>query len=46
MASLMRWKSSNVGGCDPVRRLRFLLLTQCDVLGGDFGQQERETVQA
>ena len=43
--SLICLKLSNVGGCDPVRWLRFLLLKQCDALGGDSGQEEHETVQ-
>ena len=42
---LMCWKSSNVGGCDPVRWRPFLLLKQCDVRGGDSGQEEQEAVQ-
>ena len=42
MASRTRWKSSSVGGGDRVRKLPLRLLKQCDVLGGDSGQEEQK----
>ena len=41
-ASLMRWKSSSAGGCDPVRWLRFLLFRKREALGGISGQEEQK----
>ena len=44
MASLMRWKSSSVGGCDRVRWLPLRLRNLYDILGGDSGQEEQKAL--
>lgn len=44
MASLMRWKSSSVDGCDRARWLPSRLLKHCDVLGGGSGQEEQKAL--